>query len=78
MKKNEKARLAVWVFLCANKGKWFTSKQINEFFTINKIISHGGLTNTGLSRLLTPGYLQQKGIKRERPNSTGAWKYAVI
>ena len=21
MKKNEKARLAVWVFLCANKGK---------------------------------------------------------
>jgi hypothetical protein len=78
MKKNEKARLAVWVFLCANKGKWFTSKQINDFFIEHNVISHGGLSHSSLSRLLTPGYLQQKGIKRERPNSTGAWKYAVI
>ena len=78
MKKNEKARFAIFVFLCANKGKWFTSKQINEFFTNNHIISHGGLTNNGLSRLLTPSYLQQKGIKRERPNSSRVWKYAVI
>ena len=78
MKKNEKARLAVWVFLCANKGKWFTSKQINDFFIEHNVISHGGLSHSSLSRLLTKSYLQQKGIKRERPNSTGAWKYAVI
>jgi len=78
MKKNEKARFAIFVFLCANKGKWFTSKQINEFFNTNNIIGQGGLTNTGLSRLLTPGYLRKKGIKRERPNPYEVWKYAVI
>ena len=78
MKKNEKARLAVWVFLCANKGKWFTSKQINDFFIEHNVISHGGLTHTSLTKLLTPSYLQQKGIKRERPNPHEVWKYAVI
>ena len=78
MKKNEKARLAVWVFLCANKGKWFTSKQINDFFLEHNVISPGGLTHSSLSRLLTKSYLRQKGIKRKRPNSYEVWKYAVI
>ena len=31
MKDKEKIRFAVRVFLCANKGKMFTSKQLSDF-----------------------------------------------
>ena len=78
MKDKDKTRLAVRVFLCANKGKWFNARQLMEFVNENGFGGRSGITTTGLSRLLTRTWLQQMRIKRQRVNKKNVWEYCVV
>ena len=64
MKDKDKIRFAVRVFLCANKGKRYTSKQL--------------CTSANVARLLTGNWLQSKGITRERKDKRNVWHYGVV
>ena len=78
MKDNDKARFIVKIFLTANKGKYYTSKQLCEFINGNDLGVKWGVTSTSLSKLLSADWLQSVDIKRRRKNSKNVWEYCVV
>ena len=78
MNDKEKIRLVVRVFLCANKGKRYTSKQLSEFLNEYGFGGHGGCTSTNVANLLTPTWVQKMGITRERKGKRNIWHYGVV
>ena len=74
MTDKSKAKLIAKTFLCVNKGKYFTSKELCEFINNNKLGVKGGVTPTGL----THSFNQQDGITRRRKNNKNVWEYAVV
>lgn len=78
MKDKEKIRFAVRVFLCANKGKRFTSKQLSEFLNEFGFGGRGGCTSANVARVLTGAWLQQMGIERQRKDKRNVWQYGVV
>ena len=78
MRDKERTRLAIRVFLCANKGKWFNARQLMEFVNLNGFGGRSGITSTSLSRLLDEKWLQQVRIKRQRVNKKNVWEYCVV
>lgn len=71
-------RLIVKIFLLANKGKWYTSRQLCDFINSNGLISGWGVAPSSLSRYLDKNYLNREGISRERKNSKNVWHYGVM
>ena len=78
MKDKEKIRLAVRVFLCANKGKWFTSKQLSDFLNEYGFGGLAGCTSSNIGRLLTSRWVHSNGITRQRKSSKKVWYYGVV
>ena len=78
MKDKEKIRFAVRVFLCANKGKMFTSKQLSDFCNEFGFGGRAGCTSANVGRLLTKMWLDRVGISRERKNRKNVWYYGVV
>ena len=78
MNVKEKMRLSIRVYLCANRGKWYTSKQLSEFLNEFGLGGRGGCTSANVARLMTSNWLQSKGIKRERKNAKNIWYYSVV
>lgn len=78
MKDKEKMRLAIRVYLCANKGKRFTSKQLSSFLNEFGFGGRSGCTSANVGRVLTGAWLQKVGISRERKNSKNVWYYGVM
>ena len=73
MKDKEKVKLIVKTFLCANKGKWYSSKELADFINNNKLGVKGGISPTGLSKL----FHQHDGIDRRRKNHKSVWEYGI-
>ena len=74
----DRIRFAVRVFLCANKGKWFSGKQLSEFLNENGFGGQAGCTSANVARLLDGNWLQSQGITRERKNGKNIWWYGVV
>ena len=73
----DRIRFAVRVFLCANKGKWFSGKQLSEFLNENGFGGQAGCTSTNVTRALTREYRYHYGIDRQRKNGKNIWYYGV-
>ena len=78
MKDKDKIRFAVRVFLCANKGKMFNSKQLSDFCNEFGFGGRSGCTSANVARLLTGNWLQSQGISRERKDKRNVWHYGVV
>ena len=78
MNDKEKMRLAIRVYLCANKGKRFTSKQLSEFLNEFGFGGRYGCTSTNVAKILNGSWLQQMGISRERKDKRNVWHYGVV
>jgi len=78
MKDNDKIRLAVRVFLCANKGKWYNAKELCEFINFNGFGGRSGVSSIGLARLMNTSWLSKVGIRRQRKNRKNVWEYGVF
>ena len=78
MNVKEKMRLSIRVYLCANQGKWYTSKQLSEFLNEFGLGGRGGCTSMNVGRLLTGTWLQKMGISRRRKNNKNVWYYGVV
>ena len=68
-----KAKIIMKTFLYANKGKWFTSKEICDFINSNPLGVKGGVTPTGLSKLVN----NHDRINRKRKSGRNVWLYGV-
>ena len=77
MKDKTKLRVIVKTFLCANKGKYYTSRELCDFINSNDLATRLGVTPTSLSRFLDPALLRREGIDRERKNNRNVWYYGV-
>ena len=78
MKDKDKMRFAIRVFLCANKGKRFSSRQLSEFLNEFRFGGRDGCTSANVARLMNGNWLQQVGITRERKNGKNIWWYGVM
>lgn len=78
MKDKDKIRFAVRVFLCANKGKMFTSKQISDFCNEFGFGGRSGCTSANIGRIMNKYWLDRVGISRDRKSSRHVWYYGVI
>ena len=78
MKDKDKIRFAVRVFLCANKGKRYTSKQLSEFLNEFGFGGRSGCTSANVGRLMTSHWIDRVGITRERKNHKNVWYYGVV
>ena len=78
MKDKDKIRLVVRAFLCANKGKWYSARELCEFVNVNGFGGRSGATVRSVSRMLDANWLFKVGIKRERKNNKQVWKYGVF
>ena len=77
MDDKSKARLIVKVFLNANKGKWYTAKELAEFINNHKLGVKGGVTSTSLSRIIENN-VKRCDFERRRKNNKNVWEYAVV
>lgn len=77
MKDKERIKVATRAFLCANKGKTFTSKQISEFLNEHGFGGMQGCTSANVARLMTYEYCYRYRIQRERKDSKQLWHYGV-
>ena len=81
VKRNEKdikLRVIIKAFLCANKGEWYTAKQINDFITGNYFaLKDSNISPTIISKLI----LKDKGVSALRDievkQVTNTTKYRV-
>ena len=78
MKDKDKMRLAIRVFLCANKGKRYTSKQLSEFLNEFGFGGRSGCTSANVGRLMAKNWIDRVGITRERKNHKNVWYYGVV
>ena len=74
---NLKLKLVIKTFLCANRGKWFTSKQLCDFINSNRLVGRSGITPAQLSQYLKPQLLRSEGIDRVRRNGRNVWHYSI-
>ena len=72
-----KLKIIVKTFLCANKGKWFNSRELCDFINNNKLNTRHGVTSTQLSKYLTTAFCNREGIDRDRRNSRNVWYYSI-
>lgn len=77
MKDKERIRFAIRVYLCANKGKRFTSKQLSDFCNEFGFGGRCGCTSRDVGRLLNINWLNRGGISRVRKNNKAIWYYGV-
>lgn len=78
MKDKDKMRIAIRAFLCANKGKRYSSKQLSDFLNEFGFSGRFGCTSANVARLMNGNWLQQVGITRERKNGKNIWWYGVV
>ena len=57
-----KARLIVYTYLCANKGKWMSARQISDFLNGNPFHLRFGFTSAAVQHLLTKSFLKYNNI----------------
>lgn len=69
-----KAKIIMKTFLYANKGKWFTSREICDFINNNPLGVKGGVTPTGLSKMINC----HDRISRKRKSGRNVWQYGVM
>ena len=74
----KKVKLLVRAFLCANKGKTFTTKQICDFINENNFGMRDGIMASELSRIMNSQFCWKYGISRERKRSNTIWHYGVM
>ena len=68
-----KAKIIMKTFLYANKVKWFTSREICDFINNNPLGVKGGVTPTGLSKMINC----HDRINRKRKSGRNVWLYGV-
>ena len=56
MKDKDKMRIAIRAFLCANKGKRYSSKQLSDFLNEHRFSGRFGCTSANVARLLDGNY----------------------
>ena len=78
MKDKDKMRIAIRAFLCANKGKRYSSKQLSDFLNEHRFSGRFGCTSANVARLLDGNWLQSQGISRIRKNGKNIWYYGVV
>ena len=61
-KDKRKARIIVFAYLCANKGRWITASQLSDFLNGNNFHLRFGLSGSQISHLLTKSFLNYNGI----------------
>ena len=76
---NDKTKLKIITktFLAANKGKWYSSRELCDFINNNNLNIRHGVTSTQLSKHLTPAFCQREGIDRQRKSGRNVWQYKV-
>ena len=72
-----KMKIVIKTFLCANRGKWFTSKQLCDFINSNKLGGRFGVTPIQLTKFLNPQFLRAEGIDRDRKYNDTVWHYSI-
>ena len=72
-----KMKIVIKTFLCANRGKEYSSKQLCDFINSNNLGGRFGVTPTELTKFLNPQFLRNEGIDRDRKNSGNVWKYSI-
>lgn len=72
-----KMKIVIKTFLCANRGKWYTSKQLCDFINANNLGGRFGVTSTELTKFLNPQFLRREGIDRDRRNNKNVWHYCI-
>ena len=77
---NDKTKLKIITktFLCANRGKAFTSREICDFINNNNLGTRSGVTPTQLSRYMGQAFCAREGIDRERASGRNVWHYSVV
>lgn len=78
MKDKDKMRIAIRAFLCANKGKRYSSKQLSDFLNEFGFSGRFGCTSANVARVMNGNWLQSQGITRERKNGKNIWWYGVM
>jgi len=73
-----KVRLIVRAFLCANKGKSYTSKELCEFVNGNDFGIKDGVMSSEMGRALNSQFCWQYGIDRTRKSGRNVWHYSVV
>ena len=74
----KKVRLIVRAFLCANKGKSYTSKELCEFVNSNGFGVGDGVMSAEMGRALNGNYCQRHNIDRARSSGRNVWHYKVV
>lgn len=74
----KKVKLLVRAFLCANKGKTFTTKQICDFINENNFGMRDGIMASELSMIMNSQFCWKYRITRERKRSNTIWHYGVM
>ena len=74
----KKVKLIVRTFLCANKGKWFSGRQLCDFINSNGFGIRDGVMPSELSHVLDRNFCYKFGVTRDRKNSRNVWHYSVV
>lgn len=72
-----KLKIIAKTFLCANKGRWITSKEICDFINNNNLNSRSGVTPTQLSKYMGQHYCYHQKIDRQRKSGRNIWQYRI-
>lgn len=72
----KKVRWIVKAFLCANKGKSYTSKELCDFVNVNFNIGDGVMSGER-GRALDGSFCSRQGIDRVRSSGRNVWHYGV-
>ena len=77
--KKRKAKLIIKVFLCANKGNFYSAKELANFINSNKLGMGQGVSSTGLSKIIDYD-IKRQGILKDiiRKRKYNIWTYGVV
>ena len=74
----KKVRLIVRAFLCANKGKSYTSKQICDFINENNLGIRSGVMSSEIGTVCDNQFCYHYGIDRVRSSGRNVWNYKMV
>ena len=74
----KKVKLIVRTVLCANKGKSFTSKDLANFISDNKLGVRDGVNAQELGGVMNYQFCYHYGIDRERKSGRNVWHYKMV
>ena len=74
----KKVRWIVKAFLCANKGKSYTSKELCQFVNDNDFGINMGVMSAEMGRALNGQFCWKEGITRSRSSGRNVWYYSVV